>query len=90
MGACGDQVIEPREFLDAAEKSGLIVPLGDWVLREACTQGAAWQRASWDVWISVNLSARQITAPGFVDRVTRHLGRDGLAARVSGEAVEGE
>ena len=74
----GDQVIEPREFLDAAEKSGLIVPLGDWVLREACTQGAAWQRASWDVWISVNLSARQITAPGFVDRVTDILGETGL------------
>jgi diguanylate cyclase (GGDEF)-like protein len=74
----GDQVVPPREFLGAAEESGLIVPLGEWVLREACAQGAAWRRSSWDVGVSVNLSARQITAPGFSARVDAILTEAGL------------
>jgi diguanylate cyclase (GGDEF)-like protein/PAS domain S-box-containing protein len=69
----GDQAIAPREFLAAAEESGLIVPLGEWVLREACAQGAAWRRASWDVGVWVNLSARQLTAPGFTAGVAAIL-----------------
>ncbi len=73
----GDQVA-PREFLDAAEESGIIVPLGEWVLREACAQGAAWRKSSWDVGVSVNLSARQITAPGFSARVAAILADTGL------------
>ncbi len=74
----GGQAVPPREFLGAAEESGLIVPLGEWVLREACAQGAAWQRASWDVGVSVNLSARQITAPAFTARVDAILTETGL------------
>ena len=73
-----DQLVPPREFLGAAEESGLIVPLGEWVLREACTQGAAWRRCSWDVGVSVNLSARQITATGFSARVAAILAETGL------------
>jgi diguanylate cyclase (GGDEF)-like protein len=68
-----DQVVEPREFLAAAEESGLIVPLGDWVLREACAQGAAWRRSSWNIGVSVNVSARQIAAPGFIASVAAAL-----------------
>ena len=75
----GGEVVTPGEFLGAAEESGLIVPLGDWVLRQACAQGAAWQGASSDVGISVNLSARQITAPGFAARVAAALAETGLA-----------
>jgi diguanylate cyclase (GGDEF)-like protein len=78
----GDQVVSPREFLGAAEESGLIVPLGEWVLREACAQGAAWRRSSggsaWDIGISVNLSARQITAPAFGARLAAILAETGL------------
>ena len=74
----GDQAVPPREFLGAAEESGLIVPLGEWVLREACTQGAAWRRSSWDVGVSVNVSARQITAPAFSARVAEILTETGL------------
>jgi diguanylate cyclase (GGDEF)-like protein len=74
----GGEVVAPREFLGAAEESGLIVPLGEWVLRQACAQGAAWQRASWEVGISVNLSARQITAPGFAARVAAIMAETGL------------
>src|ERR1700722_9974729 len=72
------EVVAPREFLGVAEESGLIVPLGEWVLRQACTQGAAWRRASWDVGVSVNLSGRQITAPGFTARVAAILAETGL------------
>ena len=74
----GGEVVTPHEFLGAAEESGLIVPLGEWVLRQACEQGAAWQRASWDVGVSVNLSARQITAPGFTALVAAILAETGL------------
>jgi EAL domain-containing protein (putative c-di-GMP-specific phosphodiesterase class I) len=74
----GGEVVTPGEFLGAAEESGLIVPLGDWVLRQACAQGAAWRDASWDVGVSVNLSARQITAPGFAARVAAALAETGL------------
>jgi diguanylate cyclase (GGDEF)-like protein/PAS domain S-box-containing protein len=74
----GGQMVGPKEFLGAAAESGLIVPLGEWVLREACTQGATWRRSSWDVGISVNVSARQITAPGFGARVAAILADTGL------------
>ena len=78
----GDQVVQPQEFLGAAEESGLIVPLGEWVLREACTQGAAWRHSSSgsseDIGVSVNVSARQITAPAFTTQVAAILAETGL------------
>jgi diguanylate cyclase (GGDEF)-like protein len=77
-----DQLVPPREFLGAAEESGLNVPLGEWVLREACTHGAAWRHSSGgssrDVGVSVNLSVRQITAPMFITRVAAILAEVGL------------
>ncbi len=74
----GDQMVAPREFLGVAEESGLIVPLGEWVLREACAQGAAWRHSSWDVGVSVNLSVRQIAAPAFSAQVAAILTETGL------------
>ena len=55
------------------------MPLGEWVLRQACAQGAAWRRASWDIGVSVNLSARQVTAPGFPAQVAAILADPFLA-----------
>jgi diguanylate cyclase (GGDEF)-like protein len=72
------QDVPPREFLGAAEESGLIVPVGEWVLREACVQGAAWRQASAEVGVCVNLSARQIAAPLFTTRVAAILAETGL------------
>jgi diguanylate cyclase (GGDEF)-like protein len=81
QGKPGKQMVPPREFLDAAEESGLIVPLGEWVLREACTQAAAWrERDRADLGISVNLSARQLAAPGFAAMVADILAETGLPA----------
>jgi len=65
----GDEQVRPAEFLGIAEESGLIVPLGDSVLRTACEQLARWRRSSWDIGMSVNFSARQIGAAGFVESV---------------------
>jgi diguanylate cyclase (GGDEF)-like protein/PAS domain S-box-containing protein len=74
----GDEAVPPRAFLAVAEDSGLIVPLGEWVLRKACAQGAAWRAASWDVGVSVNLSLRQLNAPQFPAQVAAALAESGL------------
>jgi diguanylate cyclase (GGDEF)-like protein/PAS domain S-box-containing protein len=74
----GEQV-PPREFLGVAEDSGLIVPLGDWVLREACSQVASWRAAGWEIGLSVNFSLRQVSAPRFAAAVLSALDDSGLA-----------
>ncbi len=57
--------IEPSQFIPIAEHSGLIVKLGEWVLRRACTEGQAWPGLS----VSVNVSPLQFRRPDFVDTV---------------------
>jgi len=74
----GGEMVPPRAFLAVAEDSGLIVALGEWVLRQACAQGAAWRAASWDVGVSVNLSLRQLNAPQFSAQVAAALAESGL------------
>ena len=73
----GDKVA-PAEFLSIAEESGLIVTLGDWVLREACAQVARWRESGWQVGLSVNFSPRQVSAPRFADSVLAVLDGAGL------------
>jgi diguanylate cyclase (GGDEF)-like protein len=70
--------VPPADFLDVAEDSGLIVPLGAWVLSTACAQGAAWRAASWNVGVSVNLSMRQLNSPRFPESVATALSESGL------------
>ncbi|MFI5953608.1 putative bifunctional diguanylate cyclase/phosphodiesterase [Cryptosporangium sp. NPDC051539] len=76
-------VIPPDRFIPVAERSGLIMPLGRWVLREACRQAAAW-RASFGAAapsrMSVNVSPRQLDEPDFVDDVVAALADSGLPA----------
>lgn len=69
------------EFIDVAESSGLIVPLGRWVLVEACTAAAAWQGVEGEPppQLSVNVSARQVAQPGLVPDVAAALEASGLA-----------
>ncbi|GAA2523282.1 putative bifunctional diguanylate cyclase/phosphodiesterase [Pilimelia columellifera] len=69
-------VVPPVEFIPLAEQTGLIVPLGLWVLNEACRQAAQWLRdlrttGPWKV--SVNVSARQLSEPGFAVQVAEAL-----------------
>jgi diguanylate cyclase (GGDEF)-like protein/PAS domain S-box-containing protein len=65
------RLVMPGEFVPLAEESGLIVPIGDWVLREACRQLATWQGsgAPESFTMAVNVSARQVRRPAIVDEV---------------------
>ncbi|GGY37585.1 putative bifunctional diguanylate cyclase/phosphodiesterase [Pseudoduganella albidiflava] len=72
--------ISPAEFIPIAEESGLIVQLGSWVLQRACAEVAGWQRAGGPaLTLAVNMSARQLREPGFIEDVTRALSDSGLA-----------
>jgi diguanylate cyclase (GGDEF)-like protein len=53
-------VLQPDDFIPALEASGLILPVGRWVLEEACRQGAAWQQMGYDFTVSINVSAKQL------------------------------
>ena len=60
----------PADFIDVAESSGLILFLGDWVLREACATAASWPATGGQApFISINIAARQFAQPGFAARV---------------------
>jgi diguanylate cyclase (GGDEF)-like protein len=71
-------IIQPLEFLPLAEETGLIVPIGRWVLGEACGQGAAWHREGHRIRVSVNVSARQLEDEGFVEIVRSALAATGF------------
>ncbi len=72
--------IPPAEFIPLAERSGIIVPLGEWVIREACLQNKAWQDAGLPfVDMAVNLSAVQLRQPDIVQTVEKILQETGLA-----------
>ena len=70
--------VAPAEFIPVAEESGFIVAIGDWVLRRAVTQAAAWLAAGTPMTVSVNVSALQFQQPGFVDGVAGVLREAGL------------
>lgn len=71
--------IEPAEFISIAEQNGLIIPIGNWVLNSACKLLASWaSSARSEPWfIAVNISARQIRQPEFVDQVKQIIERTG-------------
>jgi diguanylate cyclase (GGDEF)-like protein len=74
-------LIPPGQFIEIAEENGAILPIGRWVLREACREAWRWRlegRTRDDVFISVNVSAREIQQAGFVDGVKAALGDTGL------------
>jgi diguanylate cyclase (GGDEF)-like protein/PAS domain S-box-containing protein len=76
-------LIAPIEFIPLAEETGLILPLGRWVLEEACRQAKEWQDQhpqAPDLTVSVNLSARQLQQADLVDQVAEVLRATGLSA----------
>jgi len=73
-----DAAVDPAEFLGIAEDSGLIGPLGEWVLRQACRDAAAWRAAGWPGRLSVNFSRRQVTGTRFSQAVLEILAECGL------------
>lgn len=74
---------DPETFIPVAEMSGLIEPLGLWVLNEACRQAAVWQKSRLDIGhIAVNLSSRQLNNPGLAEQVERILKRHKLPGSI--------
>jgi EAL domain-containing protein (putative c-di-GMP-specific phosphodiesterase class I) len=75
----GGQMISPARFIPLAEETGLIVPIGEWVLNEACRQAMELRKAGAPRFrMAVNLSARQFAAPGLVELVAAALKESGL------------
>jgi EAL domain-containing protein (putative c-di-GMP-specific phosphodiesterase class I) len=70
-------LISPADFIPIAEETGLIIPLGEWVLRRACQETASWPG---DVKVAVNLSPSQLKSRNLVQVVTSALAESGMAA----------
>ncbi|HEY0307087.1 MAG TPA: EAL domain-containing protein [Acidobacteriaceae bacterium] len=72
-------LLPPSEFIPSAEETGLILPLGDWVLETACTQLAIWATSNElaHITVAVNISARQLRQTNFVEQVLAVLERTG-------------
>jgi EAL domain-containing protein (putative c-di-GMP-specific phosphodiesterase class I) len=74
--------VEPSRFIPLAEETGMIVPIGEWVLRTACAQNRAWCEAGLPpIKTAVNLSARQLKQPDLVERVLQVVEETGITPR---------
>jgi diguanylate cyclase (GGDEF)-like protein len=71
-------VIQPDDFIPVLEASGLIVPVGRWVLGEACRQGAIWNRQGHDLTVAINVSAKQLDGDRIVSDVYSSLASSGF------------
>ena len=71
-------LVSPARFIELAEETGLIVPIGEWVLRTACAQAVEWHRLGYWPTISVNVSARQLQQSMLASTVGRVLAETGL------------
>jgi EAL domain-containing protein (putative c-di-GMP-specific phosphodiesterase class I) len=74
-------IVPPKSFIPLAEENGLILPIADWVLEQACRQGAEWRRAGHDLTVSVNVSPNQLAQPDFAGRVDEIVHASGLPAQ---------
>ena len=84
-------LVMPSDFIPVAEETGLIIPLGQWVLGEACRQMREWQRIyriGEDVTVSVNLSSRQFSQADLIDQISTALRE--AETRNNGEHGHGE
>lgn len=73
-------LLQPLQFIPAAESTGEIIAVGEWALEQACLQARAWRHLGMAVRVAVNLSARQFSAPDLVGCVESTLRQTGLAA----------
>jgi diguanylate cyclase (GGDEF)-like protein len=79
----GQSMISPADFIPIAEESGQIIPIGEWVMRQACLQNQVWRAAGHDgLLVAVNVSAQQFLRPGFADTVRRVLAETALPPKL--------
>ena len=77
-------LVSPGVFIPVAEQSGLIVPISDWVLTEACREAGTWHRQYPDeppLYVSINVSAKHFSHPGFIGHVRKALEKTGIPPR---------
>ncbi len=72
-------LVSPADFIPLAEETGMIIPIGDWVIREACRQGRLWQeQGNNNLHLGANLSMRQFFDPNLVDNIKSAIGQSGF------------
>jgi diguanylate cyclase (GGDEF)-like protein len=71
-------VVQPDDFVPLLEETGLIVEVGKWVLEEACSQGAAWHQAGYQIGMAVNVSGRQLDTDQLIGDIEGALSQSGL------------
>lgn len=71
-------MVAPGEFIPLAEETGLIMPIGEWILRTACAQGKSWQDEGFDLHLSVNLSARQFQQKNLLETINKIIVETGF------------
>ncbi|MGZ9046653.1 MAG: putative bifunctional diguanylate cyclase/phosphodiesterase, partial [Telluria sp.] len=75
----GTELVVPDQFIPILEENGLIVPIGEWVMRRACEQSVEWQRQGYDpVPLAVNLSPRQFMHRGLISSIRNILDETGI------------
>ncbi|MFI4977822.1 MAG: putative bifunctional diguanylate cyclase/phosphodiesterase [Solirubrobacterales bacterium] len=71
-------VVQPNDFIPLLEETGMIVEVGKWVLEEACSQGAAWRQAGYEIGMAVNVSGRQLDTDQLITDIEDALSHSGL------------
>lgn len=72
-------VLLPAQFLAVAEETGVIIPIGAWVINRACRQARRWRELGLDLKLAVNLTSRELQQPGLPDLVLRGLSENGVS-----------
>ncbi|HYF04725.1 MAG TPA: EAL domain-containing protein [Patescibacteria group bacterium] len=75
-------MLYPADFIPLAEETGMIIPMGDWLLKTACEQGRAWSEKNLPFMVSINLSARQFAEHNIVEKISRNLEETGFDPRL--------